>query len=51
MGEIIRHSDKCTVTCVSNRKEVDAAVMDLKENKFLNVVINKSVKLPMVWNG
>lgn len=51
MGEIIRHNDKCSVVCVSNRKEVEAEIMDFKENKFLNVVINKSVKLPMVWNG
>jgi hypothetical protein len=51
MKEIIRHSDKCVVQCISNRKEVDAIVMDFKERTFLNVVINKSVKLSMVWNG
>lgn len=51
MGETIRHSNKCTVVCVSNRNEVEAEVMDFRENKYLNVVINKSVKLPMIWNG
>ena len=51
MSEIIRHAEKCDVTCVSNKKVLETEVMDFKEHKILNVVVNKSVKLNMIWNG
>lgn len=51
MGEIIRHDSKCSVTCVSNKKIAEAEIMDFKEKKILHVVLNKSIKLNMVWNG
>jgi hypothetical protein len=51
MNSTVRHSDTCSVICLSNKKEVEAEVLDFKENKYLNVVINKSVKIPLIWNG
>ena len=49
--EIVRYSDKCIVKQDKSTKEVEAEILEFKEQKNLRVVINKSVKLPMVWNG
>jgi hypothetical protein len=49
--EVTRVSDKCTVKQDKSSREVEAEVFDFKEHKSLTVVLNKSVKLPMVWNG
>jgi hypothetical protein len=49
--DISRHSDKCVVKQANNNKEVEAVVYEFKEHKNLTVVLNKSVKLSMVWNG
>jgi hypothetical protein len=35
----------------NSSKIVEAEIYDFKENKTLIVVLNKSVKLPMTWNG
>jgi hypothetical protein len=49
--EIVRYSDKCTIKQANSSKVVEAEVYDFKERKNLTVVLNKSVKLAMVWNG
>jgi len=49
--EVIRYSDKCVIKQVNSSKSVDAEVFEFREQKNLIVVLNKSVKLPMVWNG
>ena len=49
--EVTRYSDKCMVKQDKTTKEVEAVVYDFKEQKSLTVVLNKSVKLPMTWNG
>ena len=49
--EIVRYGDKCTVKQATSSKTVEAEVFEFTEQKHLTVVLNKSVKLPMVWNG
>jgi hypothetical protein len=49
--EIVRYSDKCTVKQANSSKTVEAVVYEFTEEKHLTVVLNKSVKLPMTWNG
>jgi hypothetical protein len=49
--EIVRYGDKCVVTQDKSSKSVEAVVFDFKEQQNLTVVLNKSVKLSMVWNG
>jgi hypothetical protein len=51
MSTITRHGDKCTVTQVSSNRKVDAEVMQFNEGRNLTVVVNKSVKMLMNWNG
>lgn len=51
MSTISRHSDTCKVTQTASKRTVDAVIQDFVEHDKLNVVINKSVKLPMKWNG
>jgi hypothetical protein len=51
MSIISRHSDKCTITQVSSKREVEAEVMQFNEGRNLTVVMNKSVKMLMNWNG
>ena len=49
--EIIRHDTTCKVQQAGSSKLVDAEVHEFKEQDRLTVVLNKSVKLPMKWNG
>jgi DNA helicase TIP49 (TBP-interacting protein) len=51
MTEMIRHSDKCTVICVSSKKSSEADVIEFNDKKHLVVSLNRSVKLTMKWNG
>ena len=46
-----RYDSKCTVTQDSTGKKVEAEVMNFNEGRNLTVVMNKSVKLLMNWNG
>ena len=49
--EVVRYGETCTVKQANTGKSVEAEVFDFKEQKNLTVVLNKSVKLPMIWNG
>jgi hypothetical protein len=49
--EIKRVGETCTVVCVNNNKTVEAVVLDFEEKKRMTVILNKSIKLGMVWNG
>ena len=49
--EVTRYSESCVIKQVNSSKSVDAVVFDFTEHKHLTVVLNKSVKLPMTWNG
>jgi hypothetical protein len=49
--EISRHDDTCKVQQAGSSKTVDAEIHEFKEQDRLTVVLNKSVKLPMKWNG
>lgn len=51
MSTISRYGDKCTVTQVSSKRDVEAEVMQFNEGRNLTVVMNKSVKMLMNWNG
>lgn len=51
MKQIIWHSNKCLVKQANSSKVVEAEVMGFTEYKNLTVVLNKSVKLLMSWNG
>lgn len=49
--EVVRYSDKCVIKQVNSSKSVEAEIFEFREQKNLIVVLNKSIKLPMVWNG
>ena len=50
--EINRVGSTCIIQQVGNSsKNVSAEVHEFKENEHLTVVLNKSVKLSMKWNG
>lgn len=51
MSTIRRHSEVCEVKNVTSNKIVEAVVQDFKELEALYVIINKSIKIPMKWNG
>ena len=51
MSIVSRHSDKCIVKQANSSKEVTGEVMAFNEGRNLTVVINKSVKILMNWNG
>jgi hypothetical protein len=46
-----RYSDNCSVKNVNSGKSIDAEIMAFNEGRNLTVVMNKSVKLLMTWNG
>lgn len=49
--DVVRVSDKCIVKQEKSTKTVEAEVLSFNEHRNLTVVLNKSVKLNMVWNG
>ena len=51
MNTVTRHSDTCTVKQTSSGREVVGEIMAFNEGRNLTVVMNKSVKLMMNWNG
>lgn len=51
MSQIRRHSETCQVKQDGTGKLVEAVVQDFRENDLLHVILNKSVKLSMKWNG
>jgi hypothetical protein len=46
-----RYSDQCSVKNVASGKSVDAEILAFNEGRNLTVVLNKSVKVLMNWNG
>jgi hypothetical protein len=44
-------SDTCQVKQDSSGRLVEAVVQDFIEHDMLHVILNKSVKMPMKWNG
>ncbi len=51
MAEVLRHSNTCIIKQANSSKTVEAEVHEFKDKDRLTVVLNKSVKLPMIWNG
>ena len=51
MSSITRYSDSCEVKQEGTGKTVIAEIMAFNEGRNLTVVMNKSVKLLMNWNG
>lgn len=49
--EITRVDTKCQVKQANTSKLVEAEVHEFKDKEKLVVVLNKSVKLNMIWNG
>ena len=48
--ETILFDDKCTIECTRNGLKVEADILTFKENQFLSVVFQKSVKLQLQYN-
>ena len=51
MATITRHSNTCTIKQVASGREVSGEIMTFNEGRNLTVVMNKSVKVIMTWNG
>lgn len=51
MSVITRHGDTCKVKQADSNKTVEAVIQEFVEHSKLIVILNKSVKLPMKWNG
>lgn len=51
MSFILRHSDTCQVKMSTNGKTVEAVVDQFVYEVALDVILNKSVKLKLRWNG
>ncbi len=51
MSTIIRHGDTCQIKMAKGSKTVEAVVDQFIFEQTLDVIINKSVKLKLKWNG
>lgn len=51
MSTITRHANTCEIKQIATNKVVQAEVQDFREKEMLVVVVNRSVKLSMRWNG
>lgn len=49
--EVVRYGETCTVKQANSNTTVEGVVHEFNEKSNLTVVLNKSVKLPMTWNG
>lgn len=51
MSTIIRHSDTCQIKMAKGSKATEAVVDQFIFENVLDVIVNKSVKLKLKWNG
>jgi hypothetical protein len=51
MSEIVRYSDTCVIKMAKSAKETPAVVESFEDRVRLNVVVSKTVKISMKWNG
>lgn len=51
MATLLRHSDTCQVKMSINSKTVEAVVDQFIFEQTLDIILNKSVKLKLKWNG
>lgn len=51
MSTILRHGDTCQIKVAKSSNTVDAVVSNFIFEERLDVVLNKSVKLTLKWNG
>lgn len=51
MSTILRHTDTCQIKLAKSSKTVEAVVAQFIFEKRLDIVLNKSVKLTLNWNG
>lgn len=51
MATMMRHSDTCQVKMSKTGKTVEAVVDQFVYEVALDVILNKSVKLKLRWNG
>lgn len=51
MSEVVRYGATCEVKQAGSGKVVIAEVQDFRERQHLVVVLNKSVKMHLRWNG
>jgi hypothetical protein len=49
--QVLRNENKCLVKSLKANNFVEAEIMDFDYQKKMTVVINKTVKINMVWNG
>ncbi len=51
MSTIIRHANTCQIKMAKNSKTIEAVVDQFIFEQVLDVILNKSVKLKLKWNG
>ena len=51
MSFILRHAETCQIKMAKSSKTVEAVVDQFIFEQVLDVVLNKSVKLKLKWNG
>ena len=51
MATVLRHSDTCIIKQIASGRELTGEIMAFNEGRNLTVVMNKSVKILMNWNG
>ena len=51
MSTVTRHNNTCVVVQEKTGRKAEAEVMAFNEGRNLSVVMNKSVKMLMNWNG
>lgn len=44
-------SDTCEVICEDNGRKFVADILGFQKGKYLDIVLERSVKVPLKWNG
>jgi len=51
MNTLVRHGNTCMIKMAKSSKITEAVVESFEDKVKLNVIINKAIKINMIWNG
>jgi hypothetical protein len=51
MATVTRYSDTCEIKASGSGKTTEAVVHDFVDKQSLTVIVNKTIKIGMRWNG
>lgn len=51
MRNTVNYDDKCKIHCTNNKKEMDVEILNFKPGAYLDVSVNRSVKVTLRYEA